>query len=253
MADYARLMEEGAEAEQVVAKLLAQIAGAGEDEDEDEDEIGPLRPACRICETPVPQEQETDINLGVIGVDVDVDGVFIRLAEELAGRLGLSREEAPTDGREEAVARLVEARTTARDRAFAEFRERVKTVHDFADLFATCIGCYNCSTACPICFCKECFFRTETFKPEAERYFRRAEREGALRMPPEILLYHLTRLNHMVASCIGCGLCESACPAELPLTLIFRAVGDGVQRKLKYTPGRSLEDALPLLPEFVPR
>ena len=81
-------------------------------------------------------------------------------------------------------------------------------------------------------------------------YYDWAERQGALRMPTETLLYHLTRLNHMVASCVGCGLCESACPSKIPLTTIFRAVGDGVQEMLDYVPGRSLEDELPLLVDF---
>jgi ferredoxin len=86
--------------------------------------------------------------------------------------------------------------------------------------------------ACPICFCKECVFRTETFEPESERYFQGMQRKGALRLPSETLLYQLTRLNHMVASYVGCGMCESACPSNLPLTVIFRSVGAGVQKML---------------------
>jgi len=175
-------------------------------------------------------------------------GILITLDSELASKLGLEEGEAPQ--REEAVTKLVEARTAARDQAFAEFRETAKSITDFADQFATCIRCYTCSVACPICFCKECVFRTETFEPESERYFQGMQRKGALRMPSETLLYQLTRLNHMVASCVGCGMCESACPSNLPLTVIFRSVGDGVQKMLNYTPGRSLEDELPPLAIF---
>lgn len=158
--------------------------------------------------------------------------------------MGLAAGEAPD--RDKAIAKLVELRSGARDQAFAEFRQQTKSITEFADQFATCIGCYNCAVACPICFCRECFFRTATFEPESERYFRWAERAGALRMPTEILLFQLTSMNHMVASCVGCGLCESACPSKLPLTVIFRAVGDGVQKMLRYVPGRSLDDELPV-------
>jgi formate dehydrogenase subunit beta len=65
-------------------------------------------------------------------------------------------------------------------------------------------------------------------------------------MPTEILLYHLTRLNHVSASCIGCGMCESSCPRGIPLSTIFQAVAEEVQKKLEYVPGRSVEDAIPL-------
>jgi len=250
--DYARLIDEmeGPTEEkgaQVVAEMreqIEQIQQIGQmEKGSPKSAAAPLRTACQICEFPTPVG--ADITLGLIGGE---DGILVTLDSELASRLGLVEGEAAH--REEAVARLVEARTTARDQASAEFREATKSIADFADQFATCIRCYTCSVACPICFCKECVFRTETFEPESERYFQGMQRKGALRMPSETLLYQLTRLNHMVASCVGCGMCESACPSNLPLTVIFRSVGDGVQKMLNYTPGRSLEDELPPLAIF---
>jgi formate dehydrogenase subunit beta len=242
--DYARLIDkmEGPGADKgarVVAELKRQAEGRAVLPSV------PLRPACQMCEFPTPWG--ADITLGLIGVE---NGILVNLESDLATKLALVPGEAPD--REKAIARLVDVRSAVRDQAFASFRNRVKSITDFADELATCIGCYTCSVVCPICYCKECFFRTDTFNPESERYFRWVERYGALRMPTEILLYHLTRLNHMVASCIGCGLCESACPAKLPLTTIFRAVGEGVQKRLDYVPGRSLEDKLPLLAIFAP-
>ena len=65
-------------------------------------------------------------------------------------------------------------------------------------------------------------------------------------MPTDSLLFHLTRLNHMVMSCVGCGLCQEACPNDIPLFPIFRLVGEQVQRSFDYVPGRSLEEELPL-------
>ena len=50
----------------------------------------------------------------------------------------------------------------------------------------------------------------------------------------------------MVSSCVGCGMCESACPSDLPLTLMFRAVGEKVQELFGYLPGGSLEEELPV-------
>jgi formate dehydrogenase subunit beta len=65
-------------------------------------------------------------------------------------------------------------------------------------------------------------------------------------MPSDTLLFQLTRMNHMVSSCVGCGMCESACPSDLSLTLMFRAVGEKVQALFDYLPGGSLEEELPV-------
>ena len=236
--DYARLIDqiEGPaekKGTQVLAKMRKNII------EQDDDPLVSLRQACQICNLPTPSG--ADIVLRIIGVN---NGVLISLEEELTKKLGIEIEEMPYS--EETISRLAKARNELRERVFTEFREKMKTITNFADYVATCIRCYACSSACPICYCRECFFRTETFEPESERYFRWAEREGALRMPTEILLFHLTRLNHVAASCVGCGMCESACPRRLPLTTIFQAVGEEVQKALGYVPGRSLKEELPI-------
>ena len=66
-------------------------------------------------------------------------------------------------------------------------------------------------------------------------------------MPADSLLFHLVRLNHMSASCVGCGMCQDACPNDIPLLKLFRLAASGVQSELKYTPGKSLDDELPLI------
>jgi len=199
-----------------------------------------FRSACRICEYPIPQN--TALTIGLFGVDGEK--ILIEAQEELAERLELIEGEAAS--REGVVKRLVEARIEERDRLFAQFRERVADIPSLLAHFSTCIRCHNCTVACPLCYCKECLFRTSTFEHESDRYLRWAQRKGAIQMPTDTLLFQLTRLNHMVTSCVGCGMCESACPSDIPLTTIFRAVGQEVQAVFDYLPGRSLEDELPL-------
>ena len=65
-------------------------------------------------------------------------------------------------------------------------------------------------------------------------------------MPVDTLFFHLTRMTHVSASCVGCGCCEEACPNGIPLLKIFQLTGDRVQKLFDYIPGRSLEDELPL-------
>jgi formate dehydrogenase subunit beta len=111
--------------------------------------------------------------------------------------------------------------------------------------FEACQRCHNCTVACPICYCKECLFRTDSFRHEPRRYFGWAERKGAARLPGDTLTFQLTRLCHVTASCVGCGMCTSACPAELPVDLLFQTVARRTQALFDYVPGRSLQDPLP--------
>jgi formate dehydrogenase subunit beta len=204
-----------------------------------------FRVACQICEYPV--TSGADINIGLVGVDTESQ-ILLEMepetGKEVLGKLGL--EEGETPGREEAVAKLVAGREKAKDDAFGRFRETMKDSSSLLAQFSTCIACHNCAHACPICYCKECIFETDTFRHPSDRYLLWAGRKGAARMPSDTLLFQLTRMNHMVSSCVGCGMCESACPSDLPLALIFRAVGEKVQALFKYLPGRSLEDELPV-------
>jgi formate dehydrogenase subunit beta len=198
-----------------------------------------LRPACNMCVYFTPTL--ADITLSLYGAG---DDIYVNLEDSLAKKLGLEIKENPT--RQETIKALSNIRNSVRERVLSEYRNKTKTVVDFADDLSTCTRCYACSSACPICYCRICFFRTDTFKPESERYYRWAEKEGALRMPTETLLYHLTRMNHVGASCVSCGMCESACPRNIPLTTMLAAVADSVQKALGYTSGKALEDKIPL-------
>lgn len=231
--DYAALVAAGADPTahalaNAAAGIVAPLPGAG------------LRAACSICEQPVPEGCGLSVALLGLGGQVLVSG-----PEELLGALGYQAATVPA-ARGQATAILVAERTAARDRAFAEWQARV---HDAAGLlaeFSRCIRCHNCMVSCPLCYCKECVFRTATFDHGPQQYQDWLHRRGAVRLPVDTLLFHLTRLNHMVASCVGCGACSSACPSHLPVATVFRAVGREVQALFGYTPGRSLEDELPV-------
>ena len=81
---------------------------------------------------------------------------------------------------------------------------------------------------------------------EAEKYLGWAKKRGMIKMPTDTLLFHLTRMNHMATSCVGCGMCAEACPNDIPVGNIFRLVGLGAQKLFDYVPGRSLDEELPL-------
>ncbi|MDD9301276.1 MAG: 4Fe-4S binding protein [Desulfobacter sp.] len=96
--------------------------------------------------------------------------------------------------------------------------------------FNKCIKCYGCRNICPVCFCKECSL----------------EHEGLIepgRLPPEVPIFHLVRATHMAGRCIDCGLCEDACPAHIPLRLLYREANEIVSDIFDFQPGSGLDNS----------
>ncbi|MFC2005176.1 Coenzyme F420 hydrogenase/dehydrogenase, beta subunit C-terminal domain [Chloroflexota bacterium] len=204
-----------------------------------------LRRACQVCEYPAPTG--ADLTIGLIGASLD-KGILLtagtQAGEKVIKELGL--EEDGAEGRKPAIAKLIEERINKKEEMLKRTREEISGKDKLMATLATCINCHNCKTACPLCYCKECFFDSPVFEFGAEKYLDWAKRKGALRMPNDMLLFHLTRLNHMAISCVGCGLCTEACPNNIPVSDIFQLVGYQVQKMFNYVPGRSMEEELPL-------
>ncbi|MDY6842581.1 MAG: 4Fe-4S dicluster domain-containing protein, partial [Thermodesulfobacteriota bacterium] len=165
--------------------------------------------------------------------------------EEIISKLGLEKI-SDLSGRKEAVDKLLEERRQKKEEIFKETQEEVSGIENLLSFFALCINCHNCRGVCPICYCKECFLDSPTFEFEADKYFLWAEKAGSIKMPTDSLLFHLTRMVHMGSSCVGCGLCQDACPKDIPLGKLFPLIGSRVQGIFEYVPGKSLDDELPL-------
>lgn len=242
VSDYSKMIQEGKEGEKLTVEILKGM--------ERGEAVPPqgytLRPACEMCEYPVPK---ADIHIKLFGYKTDEE-VGLEIGEKLEkeleekGILSFSGDE--PSSRKEIVDKVVTERVKKRDAAFQEFSGGVKNLQSFLDRFSTCIRCHNCMVACPICYCKECVFRTAIFEHEGDQFLRWADRKGGIRMPTDTLIFHLIRMSHMVTSCIGCGLCDSACPSRLPVATLFRSVGDKIQKMFKYVPGRDVNEVPPV-------
>jgi formate dehydrogenase subunit beta len=233
--DFLKLRAAGATTEDFL-----ENAQAGKTETDGCDVAG----ACKICEFPT--TDNVDIRLCIFGAGQGtllIEAVTEK-GEEALQTAGRKFGENPS-GRAEAVKKITDARVAAKNAAFAEYRNSTNTFDALNERLAACINCYNCRVACPVCYCKECVFVTDTFRHKGEQYIGWASGK-ALKMPADTTFYHMTRITHIAAFCVGCGQCTSACPNDIDLMPIFRTSAEKAQGRFEYLAGRSLDEPQPL-------
>jgi len=210
-----------------------------------------LRDTCWACEHFWPVEGTADLAVLHLGGDITKE-LYIEAQTDLGKQALKALGEAgygpgrPADGRKAEIARRTALNADFRQKWLAETRARMGTLEGLLETISTCIRCYNCRDACPICYCKECIFDAEFMKPTPRSMLGKAGRKGLLRMPQDTLLFHLTRLNHMVSSCVRCGMCEEACPNDLPVARLFCSEAEEVQKVFDYVAGKDPKAPLPL-------
>jgi formate dehydrogenase subunit beta len=106
--------------------------------------------------------------------------------------------------------------------------------------FERCIKCYGCRTVCPQCFCETCILEDDLWV------------EAGILAPP-FPSYHLIRAYHTIAKCVGCMECEKACPADIPLTVLYTLLRRDAEEMFGYVPGRSVDDPPPLVVDTLPQ
>ncbi len=103
--------------------------------------------------------------------------------------------------------------------------------------YSHCIKCYACRTVCPQCFCETCMLEDKLWVESAT-------------LAPPFPSYHLVRAYHTVGKCVGCTECEQACPADIPLTVLYTLLRRDAEALYGYVPGRSVDDLPPLVTEL---
>lgn len=204
-----------------------------------------IRPVCRMCAFPT--APVADINIGTFGGDT---GIILEAKTEKGEKtlklIKLDAELTDLSVREKALHAEIQKRSEYSTKHLAELKKESAGIENLVKFFAKCVDCHNCRTMCPVCYCNECFFDSATFHFEGSRYEEWANRRGVLQMPRDEMLFHLGRMNHIGLSCVGCGMCEQACPHDIRVGQLFTLISTTAQKELDIHAGLSLTDPLPL-------
>ncbi len=197
-----------------------------------------IREACAICENRL--ADIGDIIIARVNGKVGVAGLT-EMGVEALSAVGLLLEAKDLERKEEKERIVAEARKRL------EELPKIDSVEALEEFLQDCILCKNCRDVCPVCYCKECFFDQPLGNPAGGDLLNLAELRGAIEVPANQLLYHLTRVYHVCTTCVACGACEDACPKSIPLTRFYPVLAQKVQEIFEYVPGRDVKEPLPFI------
>jgi len=101
--------------------------------------------------------------------------------------------------------------------------------------FEKCIRCYACRNVCPVCYCPDCF--AQRSMPE---YLSKHVEAG------ENKLFHMVRMQHVFGRCTDCKACDTACPVNIPLSLLTKKLAKDAKELFNYESGADTDARPPL-------
>ncbi len=110
----------------------------------------------------------------------------------------------------------------------------------FENLIKTCIRCYACRNACPLCFCPTCFVDES-----------RPQWVGKTIDPTDTRTFHFLRAYHVAGRCTDCGSCERACPVGIKMRQFTKKMEKDIKELYGYEAG-VLPDQRPPLDTYRP-
>ena len=200
---------------------------------------------------------DSDIHFGRYGTGGDT--IAISRSEKGADFLGET--DADISAWRSRVEEMTNKAQEVRNASAAEIGSMIQGLEGMVTTFANCIGCHNCQSACPICYCRQCYYDSEVAVPEPDSVHDKAGIRGGISFPRDRVLFHTGRMAHMTLSCVSCGQCTDACPVFIPVASVFSYMADQVQTVFEYRAGvndgiavplrRFQEDETPLIRELL--
>ena len=208
-----------------------------------------VRPVCRACEQFTPNKHADIIVplVGATGID-ESTSKFLNSEQAETMVTGLNLEGSSITDAGELETEEIKTHRSKKTEEKKKLADGIGIeqlgIKGLVDIFGRCIGCRGCRAVCPICYCQLCNFDSQNSKYSIHE--NELSRKGALRVPPNTVYFHLLRLAHMGISCVACGACEDVCPANIPISSIFKLAGESIQGVFDYLPGKDVEEEIPL-------
>lgn len=105
----------------------------------------------------------------------------------------------------------------------------------FDSMLSSCIRCYACRNACPLCYCTTCFVDESV-----------PQWVGKSDDPTDTKTFHLLRAFHCAGRCTDCGSCEQACPMNIKVRKLTKKLTKDCQELFGWEAGLNLETRPPL-------
>lgn len=205
-----------------------------------------VKPVCRICDK-FSMLPDCDLHFGVSGKEKN--SILLipnsKKGKQVLKEMNIKFSEDISKW-DQNVQEFAKKRVTKQKERFKEVKDMAEGLAGLNNTFSDCIGCHNCQSVCPICYCRQCYFESETSKPNSDLFSLNAQNRGGISFPMDRMMFQVGRMTHMSLSCVSCGLCTDACPVSIPVAEIFSYVANHTQKTFGYTSGEDRGEPIPI-------